>query len=1001
MALTKQNLPVPFVAGVDQKTDPKQLDFGKFAVLENVVFSKDKRLDKRNGFERLSLLPEGTSPTTLTTFDSNLTVIGNSVQSYVAASSTWLNKGRFQPIQLSTLSVQKNSASQSSVDCAYSGTGLVCITYLEGSTWKYQINDSNTGAALVSPIALPTGAANVHVTKVDGYFFITYVRTVAATPRLRCLPIPFGAISTPLAEEEISNLVLSATSKHDAYGVGNQMFIAWEASDGGGAVRVTILDNALNLYTPTVITGSAADIISLTVDTSTVNYVVWVTWHTTSSTTTRSRALNALLVPIIATTTISSTGNITNLASVAQDGLCTIFRQLTNTYSFSSVRSDIVQKATIDESSTVVSPSTLSRGLGIASKAFIVDGLIYYLAVRQSTYQPSYYLIDNNNNCVARLAYSNGSGYITTTILSSVTVNGTVASCAYLVRDQLTPVNKEQNPDSVGGLYTGTGINLVAFDTAKRNLATAEIGGNLHIAGGYVWNFDGVTLSEQGFQYWPEDMAVTTSTAGGNLSNQDYYYQVVYEWTDAKGNIHRSAPSIPVSITATGGAHTNSNTLQIPTLRTTYKPDVRIVIYRWSTAQQNYYQVTSVTSPTLNNTSVDSITFVDTLADSSIIGNPLIYTTGGVVENIPAPACSSLSLYQSRLVLISSEDPNVVWYSKQVVQNTPVETSDLFTIYVAPSIGGQGSTGNTEVLYPLDEKLLFFKSNAVYFMTGNGPDATGLNNDFSEPAFITAAVGSVNQDSMATIPQGVLFQSNKGVWLLSRELSTSYIGSSEEDAALADTVTSSQAIPGATQVRLTLENGTAIVYDYYYDRWYNFTNIPAISSTVYNGLHTYLTSSGEVRQESPSYYKDGLSNPVQMRVVTPWYNLAGLQGFQRAMQVYILGTYATPHTIRVSVSYDYEDSPSQVIDLTPQEWMGTWGDEPLWGSNDWGGGASLEQYRIFLNRQKMQAFKLDIQELYDSSAGEQPGAGLSLSGLNIVVATKKGYVPLPASRSFG
>jgi hypothetical protein len=64
-------------------------------------------------------------------------------------------------------------------------------------------------------------------------------------------------------------------------------------------------------------------------------------------------------------------------------------------------------------------------------------------------------------------------------------------------------------------------------------------------------------------------------------------------------------------------------------------------------------------------------------------------------------------------VLISSEEPNVVWYSKQVLQNTPVETSDLFTLYVAPSIGGQGSTGKTEVLYPLDEKLLFWYDSAL------------------------------------------------------------------------------------------------------------------------------------------------------------------------------------------------------------------------------------------------------------------------------------------------
>lgn len=1004
MPLQKQNISIPFASGIDQKTDSRQLAPEQFAALENAVYNKDKKVDKRAGFNTLTSLPANTEPTTLTTFDDTLTAIGNSLQTYVEASMDWVDRGRFQPIQLSTLPVQRNSKTQSSPDAAYSGTGLACVTYADsGGVWRYQINDSATGAVLVAPVEPAAGAVNLRATAITGYFLVSYTRVVAATPRIRFIAIPWANITNPSAEVEVSNLVASGTALHDTLSLGDVVLIAWASSDGGGGLRVSKIDAALNIFPPAIFSGNLADRIGLAADNSGAAPVFWVGYYTSSTTTRRVLALSEFLATVLAPTTVSASGTITNITIQANEGVCEYFSQVFNTYSFSATRSDFIQRHDITVGGSVTGPTAIARSVGLGSKAFTVGGNVFMLSALETAYQPSYYLIDDDGQVVARLAYSNGGGYETEGILSSVTVDGTAAGLAYLFKDLLLPVSKAQSPDAPGGVYTGTGVSLATFDVAKQNLSTAEIGGNLHIAGGLLWAFDGTTLTEQGFNYWPEDIEVNAVTSGGSMLSQTYYYQVTYEWTDAQGNIHRSAPSLPMEVVVPGGDSDNSVTLDIPTLRLTYKPDARIVIYRWSTAQQNYYQVTSITSPTLNDPAVDSILYTDTQADASIIGNPLIYTTGGVVENIPAPACDSLSLFQSRLVLISSENRNTVWYSKQVLQATPVEMSDLFTIYVAPSIGAQGSTGDTQVLYPLDEKLLFFKENAIYYMVGTGPDAAGGNNDFSEPSFITASVGSANQDSMTTIPQGVMFQSNKGIWLLGRELSTSYIGAPVEDGALGNSVTSAQNIPGTTQARFMLNNGTALVYDYYFNRWSAFTSIPSISSTVYQGAHVYLTAAGEIRQEQEDYYKDGVSQPVTLRVETPWYNLAGLQGFQRASQVYLLGTYRTPHTIRVSVYYDYEDGPSQVVDLTPQDFAGYWGDsEPFWGQDGvWGNGATLEQYRIFLNRQKMQAFKLVIQELYDGSYSVPPGAGLSLSGINVVVALKKGYVPLPASRSFG
>ena len=150
-------------------------------------------------------------------------------------------------------------------------------------------------------------------------------------------------------------------------------------------------------------------------------------------------------------------------------------------------------------------------------------------------------------------------------------------------------------------------------------------------------------------------------------------------------------------------------------------------------SNKTIFQVTTVNQPVLNDPTVDYITFTDTAADTSILGNSLIYTTGGVVEDIGAPACTTIGLFKSRLMLIDAEDNNLIWYSKPTIENTPVEMSDLFTLYLAPTISVSGSTGPTLAVSAMDDKFILFKKDAIYYLTGDGPDATGANSNFSDP----------------------------------------------------------------------------------------------------------------------------------------------------------------------------------------------------------------------------------------------------------------------------
>ena len=52
-----------------------------------------------------------------------------------------------------------------------------------------------------------------------------------------------------------------------------------------------------------------------------------------------------------------------------------------------------------------------------------------------------------------------------------------------------------------------------------------------------------------------------------------------------------------------------------------------------------------------------------------------------------------MALFDTRLWMVDAEDQNLLWFSKQVIEATPVEMSDLLTMYIAPTTSSEGNTG--------------------------------------------------------------------------------------------------------------------------------------------------------------------------------------------------------------------------------------------------------------------------------------------------------------------
>jgi hypothetical protein len=342
-------------------------------------------------------------------------------------------------------------------------------------------------------------------------------------------------------------------------------------------------------------------------------------------------------------------------------------------------------------------------------------------------------------------------------------------------------------------------------------------------------------------------------------------------------------------------------------------------------------------------------------------------------------------------------DPNLMWYSQSVVNNAnsntvPPQFAAELTMAVDPR--GGAITGVSVI----NNVLIIFKQNSIFTVQGNGPDATGNNSDYGDPTFITTDAGCINANSIVITPLGLMFQSQKGIYQLDQSGNLTYIGAPVQ-AYNTYNITSSTLSANTNQVIFTTSQGTSLVYDYYMQQWSTWSNQYAIDCTIYNNTFIYLSSNGTVYQQSNSLFTDN-SSPVLMSFTTPNLSFAGLQGYQRVFRAYILGTYKGPHTLNVSVAYDFNDQYTQFATINPSTNISTWGSFTNWGAPNgqpWGGTYQLYEYRIDFNIQRCTAIRLMISDNQSSNYNE----GYAISSIVFEVGALPGGNRLPASSTYG
>lgn len=979
MTVQRQLVSVPFAAGLETKQDDKQLGPAQLTTLENAVFSSPGKLRKRNGVDRVTAQPyTGSAPPTagvLAYRDELLATDGRSLVT-LGGDGDWLDRGAMVQAIPSQRQIHRGRYDHIHQDSIrHPSAGVTLFAWLELATKRirYSITDDASGAVLVdgAQASDPVAESNVLLSRVKvgvvgGHFVILWVRSVTSevstTHALRWVTVN---ASTLAAETEHLFAVLRTTSP-------SQPGILFDVTTSPDGLVYVVYRSGVTLEARTVEEVSGTPEMGRTID-----FAPGVSLSAVQSVGVFIDPGAEQVITLWSEGAIAYFSSWTYSLDPVETGVhiidlgSTFLRTMTGVTVGSNryvVANDEFGRLRVYDLINGQTEITVRPGIELASKPFAHDGALYFFGTNDAGPR-SLFLFDAGGRPVARmlpgLTTENAYGIIPE--VSQIGPGEWEVSALIRTRDQ----SRFDWP----GTYTTFGLNAVrvAFDPVPYP-SSLVAGGTLLVGGGIVRAYDGgihgeddagrpLCAVEHGFLTAPP--APETEDHGGSHT---YSYVAVYAWTDAQGSVHRSEPSAPTVVRMSAPIGGGGQAVSVPPLRLSAKAsEAQIELYRTTDGGSVFYRCAIAE----NDPAADVVTFHDTLTDAQLEDELQVYTTGNVVENTAPPPSRILAWHRNRVWLVDAMNPVTMWFSKTVLPGSPVEFSDIFVKAV------EEAGGEVTALASLDDKLIVFKADRIYVVTGQGPDDTGGNDDLSDASRISSDVGCICHRSVVVTPAGVLFRSRKGIYLLDRSLSVQYVGAPVE-AFNEQRTTAAVLVPDAHQVRFVTDSGAALVYDYLVGQWSTFTGYEALDATVRGASTVLAGADGFIAKETPGVYvdnRDGAPKPIGLRLVTGWMNVGTLQGFVRLRKVLVLGEWYSAHTLQLGIAYDYDAASGETVR----------------GVQSQGG---VYQWQFQPSRQKCEAVRLT---LWDETT--EPGQALDLSALTFEVGVKRGAMKLAGGRS--
>lgn len=576
----------------------------------------------------------------------------------------------------------------------------------------------------------------------------------------------------------------------------------------------------------------------------------------------------------------------------------------------------------------------------------IFSGGTYYfgVAMRSRPWQQgsSYYIIGEFNSTTQTTRYVlqlPPSGAATTATPLAITQvrtglpTGPLSSSVNPSADTWVSANTVQvklpsNPTGYAPSDTGIETLTVSFKQASDTTTGAprEAIGSLFAPGGALGQFDGSTYAEAGFAYYPEQPTLTPNAGGANT----YWYKLVYSYSDASGRLWRSADSIAKS-TATaaviGGG--GSVTVACPTLRLTGRSDVTIEVYRGALNDSVTFQKIGTVA---NSVTVDTVNFPDAVTDATLASGEFLYTNGATgskpLANDAIPGFTSIAIANNRLFGISADDPSVIWASNKFVDGQGLRFSEQTRVTIRDQHGP---------IYALaampDGRVLAFKSDAVYVISGDGPNPVGQGS--YSVSIVAIGLGTTNPRSVVETGQGAMFQSTStrsGIYRIGLSLGEEYIGAPVQryTGSPVEKIVGAVLVPSKQEVRFyqtrLTSSSRVLVMDLVTGIWNidTMADIPTAATAYGDGAAYYGTVNNDaVITDSTSLYTD-LGAAYEHMLETPWVKLAELKGYARTYRIKGVGETVGTHTLTIALYKNFDTSAPFVTQVVTPGTLWDW-----------------------------------------------------------------------------
>lgn len=552
-------------------------------------------------------------------------------------------------------------------------------------------------------------------------------------------------------------------------------------------------------------------------------------------------------------------------------------------------------------------------------------------------------------------------------------------------------------------------LEIDGRDTQRFNYC--ELNGSTYVSGSIPYVFDGYNGHDLGFGLRPQYQGGSELAATGilnalpTLAAGTYRVALVWESVDAQGNRTFSAPSFSNQVTI-DGVTTTAISLEFLGPERTNHQAVSAAIYVANLANGTYVRskewIPSL-APGLNTAVLYAPSMFQT-------GMPELYTEIGQLEAGVPPESRFVEAWGNR---IWSLNANRVMYS---VEQAPGEA-----IYFNEAQRFELQYDGTG-MRALDDRLVFFCKQAIFWISGDGPTATGEGGAFTPPQRIATEFGCIDARSLLLVDQGIVYQSARGLELLDRGLSCRVISGGIDKLLRDDGYSEVRAAswdPIAQIARFALFNASTLLqviacWHSGLGRW-TTAGVPVQrdvgASVVKSLIHcdgrnwmalgdaivTTTSTSVAARERnltdsfdhSLALYLDGPADDwfwFPMRVQTAWIKLDGLEGFQRIWRVNALVKGRTPQTgVRMAYAVDYSTEPVEVEPNDPwREWR---------TSDDLNSGLILsngnERFGVHVSWQQSSAISVYIEDAQTLEA-EDNGTRFTLVALELEWGRKRG-----------